>query len=308
MAKTYFMVSRDRNRVRVGYDDSRRIETHEREGNWDFWAAFPCVSKDFEMRIHKYFEPYLCKDTPKSDSIYEGHKIFEYVEWLVRSGLVATEKNKVSNITKVPWAVLSPERVRAWDDHGQGSFLKPPLPKRKGGEAAHAYHASLSDEWYTPAIIIESARKVLGTIDLDPASCTTANEVVKATHFYSQAVDGLNIMHPWQGKLWMNPPYGGLASKFTVRLVKELRQGVTEAIALYNQNSMTSKWFDNVYDNASAYLMTRGRLAFRAGDDDQAFSSASTGSVIVYFGKNIPGFIKEFKQHGNILVPYVGAI
>lgn len=39
--------------------------------------------------------------------------------------------------------------------------------------------------WYTPQFIIDAAREVLGTIDLDPASDSEANKTVKAIKFYS---------------------------------------------------------------------------------------------------------------------------
>ena len=38
-----------------------------------------------------------------------------------------------------------------------------------------AKHSSASQEWYTPAPILERVRAVLGPIDLDPASCEEAN-------------------------------------------------------------------------------------------------------------------------------------
>ena len=46
-------------------------------------------------------------------------------------------------------------------------------------------------EWYTPLRIIEPARRVLGEIDLDPASCEAANRVVKATRIFTESDDGL---------------------------------------------------------------------------------------------------------------------
>jgi hypothetical protein len=83
--------------------------------------------------------------------------------------------------------------------------------KGSGGLAlATVQHSSESVEHYTPIEIVEAARETLGEIDLDPASCTLANEVVRASAFYGPgglAEDGL--AEPWLGRVFCNPP-GGL--------------------------------------------------------------------------------------------------
>jgi hypothetical protein len=63
-------------------------------------------------------------------------------------------------------------------------------------------HTASSSSWYTPAFVVDAARKAMGRIDLDPASCPVANAVVKATHFY----DKNGIEQSWGGRVFLNPP------------------------------------------------------------------------------------------------------
>ena len=52
-------------------------------------------------------------------------------------------------------------------------------------QAMQVLTSRATDEWYTPAWIINAARRVLGTIDLDPASSAIANQTVQATNYYT---------------------------------------------------------------------------------------------------------------------------
>jgi len=157
--------------------------------------------------------------------------------------------------------------------------------------------ATRSDEWYTPPVYIEAARAVLGTIDLDPASCDAANATVKAARFYTKAQDGL--VQPWQGRVWLNPPYGKLAQAFVAKLVVEHECGrVPAAIALLNSNSTDPPWFQPLWD----YLLcfTRGRIRFISGDGHAKFRPQN-GSVFVYLGPRPQNFIKEFDRFGEVV-------
>jgi hypothetical protein len=69
-------------------------------------------------------------------------------------------------------------------------------------------HSSASNEHYTPGHVVESARLVLGGFDLDPASCSVANQVVRAEKYYTIEDDGLAIQ--WHGRVFLNPPGGKL--------------------------------------------------------------------------------------------------
>lgn len=76
--------------------------------------------------------------------------------------------------------------------------------------SASVKHSSETSEQFTPVRIIEMCRKVLGTIDLDPASCELANTRVKAKSIFT-AKDGEGLAtfeQKWHGNVFMNPPGG----------------------------------------------------------------------------------------------------
>lgn len=72
-------------------------------------------------------------------------------------------------------------------------------------------HLSKSQEHFTPIEIVEAARKVLGEIDLDPASCAKANKLIRAKKFYTRKDDGLR--QPWAGRVMLNPPGGTFTAR-----------------------------------------------------------------------------------------------
>ncbi len=80
-------------------------------------------------------------------------------------------------------------------------------------------HSSVSNEFYTPPAIVEAARATMGGIDLDPASCAEANEVVRAADFFGPGGRASNgLLWAWaeagrlQKRVFLNPP-GGKAGK-----------------------------------------------------------------------------------------------
>jgi hypothetical protein len=81
-------------------------------------------------------------------------------------------------------------------------------------------HTSDTAEWFTPPEIIEAARATLEGIDLDPASCSRANEAVKAVRFFGAGSSVENgFTTGWAGRVFLNPP-GGRCDEHGVRLAK----------------------------------------------------------------------------------------
>ncbi len=69
-----------------------------------------------------------------------------------------------------------------------------------------AKHSSASKEHYTPGAIVEAARKLMGGIELDPASSALANRVVQAERFFAA---GSDLAVHWKAKsVFLNPPGG----------------------------------------------------------------------------------------------------
>jgi len=151
-------------------------------------------------------------------------------------------------------------------------------------------------EWYTPQIYIEAARKVLGGIDLDPASSDIAQKNVKATLYYTLADDGLEC--GWGGRVWLNPPYAsGAIDKFMAKLRLHLEgKEVSAAITLTN-NATDTDWFQKAVHLTSAICFVLGRIRFLDEDCD-ATGAPLQGQILMYFGKAPRRFCQEFKQFG----------
>ncbi len=154
------------------------------------------------------------------------------------------------------------------------------------------------NESYTPGKYIDSARVVMGGIDVDPASNDFANEKVNASIYYTEETNGLD--KNWLGNVWINPPYAyPLIGKFIDKLIEELENGNCEDAVLLTNNSADTKWFHKASAYATAICFTKGRINFYKADEST--TSPTNGQTFFYFGDNIVGFTDEFKQYGMIV-------
>lgn len=162
----------------------------------------------------------------------------------------------------------------------------------------HVANNSGNNEWYTPADYVELARKVMGSIDLDPASTEKANEVVQATTYYNESNDGLQ--HEWFGNVWLNPPYSSnLIGKFTSKLIADL-PNISNAIVLVN-NATETEWFAKLVANASAICFPYSRVRFYSPDG--RIAQPLQGQALLYFGPAAMTFVSEFSSKGWCAYP-----
>jgi ParB family chromosome partitioning protein len=172
----------------------------------------------------------------------------------------------------------------------QSAIMFPELIDPKALDAGDA-----SDGWYTPPKYIALAREMLGEIDLDPASCSAAQAVVRAIQFYTEHEDGLK--QPWSGRMWLNPPYSA-PTPWVRRAIAEYREGhIQAALILTNSYTETGWWQDLA---AEATMLTfRGRLNF--WHPEKTTTQNRTGQTMAYLGSDISRFVEVFGHLGLIL-------
>jgi phage N-6-adenine-methyltransferase len=176
----------------------------------------------------------------------------------------------------------SPEGKKAIRDSARA--LKADMPTYTG-----------NNEWYTPAEYIEAARTVLGTIDLDPASCDMAQEVVRAKRYFTAKTDGLK--QDWRGSVWLNPPYSrGCLSPFVSKLCLEYNSGRVASAIMLTHNYTDTKWWHEAAESAAAMCFPRGRVKFYKPEGE--IGAPPDGQTFFYFGNYPEWFAKAFRQFG----------
>ena len=157
----------------------------------------------------------------------------------------------------------------------------------------------MSNEWYTPAKYIEAARQVMGSIDLDPASCELANQTVRAARYYTEQENGL--MLPWYGNVFCNPPYGrtykgtGTAA-FVARLIREYEKGNVRQAIIFTMVGMYASWFFRLLDYPHCFLEEKPLFCL----PDGTITVHGFAACCTYLGANEQGFVEKFSQFGRI--------
>lgn len=129
-----------------------------------------------------------------------------------------------------------------------------------------------TDEWLTPPEII----RALGTFDLDP--CSPVNRPWNtARKHYTVEDDGLSRI--WEGRVWLNPPYGPETGRWLERMAEH-----EEGIALIFARTETDMFFRWGWEQADAMLFLRGRLHFHYVDGTRAKANAGGPSVLIAYG------------------------
>lgn len=144
------------------------------------------------------------------------------------------------------------------------------MERQPSGFVHEKSHRGDTDTWLTPLKII----RALGEFDFDPCGFPehwTAKKLLQESH----GDDGLSV--PWEGRVWLNPPYGPATGVWLDRLVQHGR-----GTALVFARTDT-RWFQRIAPKASALLFMNGRVKFVRPDGTEG-QHAAAPSVLIAFG------------------------
>lgn len=130
-------------------------------------------------------------------------------------------------------------------------------------------HSGKTNTWLTPKWIIDA----LGHFDLDPCGYPghhTAERLICAPN------DGLS--QQWQGRIWLNPPYGKNTGKWLSKLAHH-RNGIALVFARTD-----TKWLQPILYLHPVFFI-EGRIKFLKPDGSEA-TNAGAPSILIPFGKN----------------------
>ena len=142
------------------------------------------------------------------------------------------------------------------------------------GIGGHQNPVMGKDEWLTPRLLIWA----LGEFDLDPCSPINRPWATAKKHF--TRIDN-GLIQPWEGRVWLNPPYGKETHEWMKRLADH-----QFGTALIFARTETDMFFETVWDLATAVLFLRGRLSFHHVDGSRAAHNSGGPSVLVAYGEH----------------------
>lgn len=288
----YFYGTEDGAEVKVGRTKQHipaRRNQHENQNGHDVpmrTLAVVLGQVSDESALKNYFKPWRSR-TRSNEWFSAGEEMRGYLAWLRSQAFVARDEAELGRLHAVDASDWLPTRGRA----------KQPMQLRL--EAADPWddlrldHVTEGD-FYTHPSFIEAARSAMGTIDLDPASCTEANQVVKAGVFFGFRENGL--LHNWRGNVWLNPPYGNWA-EWTPKLLSEWHNGgIEQMCVLATTRVITAQTFHRIVDTADAMFVGCGRYVFW-GPNAKA---PDEGHVVFYFGADVDRFRESFAPLGTV--------
>lgn len=142
--------------------------------------------------------------------------------------------------------------------------------------SAHQSARMKNDEWLTPPEIVRK----LGQFDLDPCAPEPDRRPwATAARHYSKSQDGLS--RPWEGRVWLNPPFGREAVKWLRKMVAH-----GNGIALIPARTETAMFYECIWNVADAVCFLKGRPHFHYVTGERAKANSGAPIALVAYGWN----------------------
>lgn len=146
----------------------------------------------------------------------------------------------------------------------------------------HAPNEGATSEWYTPREVFDALDL---TFDLDPCAPPGGVPWIPAARHFSKADDGLS--QPWEGRVWLNPPYGKEAGRWVEKLA-EHGHGIALVFARTDV-----RWWHAAVPSATAVCFIRGRLTFVAGAGQSAPGNSGGPSALIAYGQDCADAVRD---------------
>jgi hypothetical protein len=267
-------------------------------GETCFVLAMVNGTRKEEQAILKYFHE--LRSERNGELLRAEPRLIRYIRWLRNQFYVEVEEDFGENVpTDVEivdssgW-VPTPERSTA--PVGGGPIFE--LCGYAGDENHLGERVLRGDDYYTPVNLIETVQNFYDGIDLDPASHSVANRVVRANKFFGTSENGL--LQKWQGRVWLNPPFEKWP-EFALKLVDSL-DDTEEIIALCSLPSLSTGYMRPCLDRLNCICIIAGRPVFW-GPQVVPGDVAPAGYALLYYGQRGELFAEAFSQHGIVLSP-----
>jgi hypothetical protein len=141
--------------------------------------------------------------------------------------------------------------------------------RKRDGFAGHE-RTGLTNDWLPPKFILDA----LGPFDLDPCA---ARDQPWATARLQLTIQGDGLTKRWQGRVWLNPPYGDRTALWLAKLACH-----GNGMALLYARTDTQMFFDCVWGQANGIFFFKGRVPF-CRPDGTAAAVAGAPSVLVSY-------------------------
>ncbi len=161
-------------------------------------------------------------------------------------------------------------------------------------------------DWITPKRIIDA----LGEFDLDPccppvmpwrtARLMLSMNVDCISYVKSDSVGGLlqygdGLLSKWEGRVWLNPPYGKAQDEWLAKLSKH-----GNGIALIPVATSTKRWGCRIFREANAICFVSGRINFCDCNGNE-IKGNNLDSALIAYGENNVQSLKD-SGLGNTVV------